>query len=842
MARALSAAFRGPQGPLIYNLALGPLTCYIFLMAHGIFSLRRILLYFFICIGLFIASLGGFYLYLTWGLPDLDALQNYQPNLVTRVYSDDGSLIGEFYIERRVIVPIEKIPDHLKKAFLAAEDAEFYQHEGISYVGIMRAFYKNLSAGRFVQGASTITQQVARGFFLTPERTITRKLKEMILARRIEKRLTKDEILSLYLNQIYLGNGAYGVQAAAQTYFDKNVKDLDLAEAALIAGLPKAPSRYSPYVNFLLSKKRQEFILQRMVEERFITMTQADYAKAEKIILKPYVTGALWVGPYFTEHVRRYIEEKYGDEMLYKGGLNIFTTLNVDLQKAANEAVKKGLRDFDRRRGYRGPLRNISDEEELQAFLQKLERRHGRHPLKVGDVTEGVITSIDRKKKRIYVDLGGPNGYINRWGYRWARLYNPESAPEGTLIPNPLDIFHEGDVIKVRVRKPLPSTGPLHLVLDQDPLVQASLLAIDQSTGYIKAMVGGSDFTKTQYNRAVQAKRQPGSAFKPIIYSAAFDKGFTPATIIMDTPIVFEDSANALQWRPRNYDERFGGPTTVRKALAKSRNVVTIKILKKIGIGYCIDYARKLGITTPLAHDLSLALGSSAVTLYDLTSVYSVFANLGKRAKPVFITKIIDKDGNVIEDNAPEVKEVISPQTAYLMTKMLEGVIENGTGWRARSLGRPAAGKTGTTNGLNDAWFLGYLPNITAGVWVGYDNEKKLGRHETGSRAALPIWLSFMKAATKDKPVEDFPVPDGIEFARIDADTGLLATPYTEHAIFEVFKTGTAPKETAPPPVDETLPPDEALPPAGDTQGGGVADKPVEVQPLTDAVEPGPIE
>ncbi len=781
-------------------------------MARSIFSLRRILLYVLICVGLFILSLGGFYLYLTWGLPDLDALQNYQPNLVTRVYSDDGSLIGEFYIERRVIVPIEKIPEHLKEAFLAAEDAEFYQHEGISYVGIMRAFYKNLSAGKFVQGASTITQQVARGFFLTPERTITRKLKEMILARRIEKRLTKAEILSLYLNQIYLGNGAYGVQAAAQTYFDKDVKDLDLAESALIAGLPKAPSRYSPYVNFLLSKKRQEFILQRMVEERFITSNQADFAKAENIVLKPYVTGALWVGPYFTEHVRRYIEDKYGDDILYKGGLNIFTTLNVDLQKAANEAVKKGLHDFDRRRGYRGPLRSIIDPAEVQAFTEDLARKHKGSPLKEGSVTEGIITSVDRDTKRIYLDLGDRSGYMNRWGFRWARLYNPDGSPEGKIIPDPMLLFHRGDVILVRVRKPVPKNGPLRLVLEQRPLAQASLLAIDHETGYIKAMVGGSDFSKTQYNRAVQAKRQPGSAFKPIIYSAAFDKGLTPATIIMDTPIVFEDKENALQWRPRNYDERFGGPTTVRKALAKSRNVVTIKILKKIGLGYCIDYARKLGITTPLAHDLSLALGSSAVTLYDLTSVYSVFANGGRKSEPIFITKIIDKDGNVLEDNTPRSTEVISPQTAYLMTKMLEGVIENGTGWRARALERPAAGKTGTTNGLNDAWFLGYLPNLTAGVWVGYDNEKKLGRHETGSRAALPIWLSFMKAASKGKPVEDFKVPEGIEFARVDADTGQPATPYTKHAIFEVFKTGTAPTAPETPSADTALPEEETLP------------------------------
>jgi len=777
-------------------------------MANGLQIFRRLLLYALICIGLFCIFIAGFYIYLAKTLPDLDALQNYQPNLVTRVYSDDGSMIGEFYIERRVVVPIEQIPQHLKEAFLAAEDAEFYQHEGISYVGIMRAFYKNLSAGRIVQGASTITQQVARGFFLTPEKKIIRKIKEMMLARKIEKHLSKSEILSLYLNQIYLGNGAYGVQAASQTYFDKDIKDLDLAESALIAGLPKAPSRYSPYVNFLLSKKRQEFILQRMVEERFITSDEADFAKAETITLKPYITKSLWIGPYFTEHIRRYIEEKYGDDTLYRRGLSIFTTLNVDLQKAANKAVKKGLRDFDRRRGYRGPLRSIIDEDEARAFVDSLIQKRRKAPFKTGDMVQGIITAIDKNTKRIDVDLGGRTGYMNRWGYRWARLYNPDKKPEGTIVPNPLALFNVGDVLLLRVST-TPSKGPMRLTLEQTPLVQASLLAMDPETGYIKAMVGGSDFSVTQYNRAVQSKRQPGSAFKPIIYSAAFDKGFTPATIIMDTPIVFEDSANALQWRPHNYDERFGGPTTVRKALAKSRNVVTIKILKKIGLGYCIDYARKLGITTPLARDLSLALGSSAVTLYDLTSAYSVFANNGKRAKPIFITKIIDKDGNVIEDNSPTATEVISPQTAYLMVKMLEGVIEHGTGWRARSLGRPAAGKTGTTNGLNDAWFLGFVPNLTAGVWVGYDNEKKLGRHETGSRAALPIWLSFMKDATKDKPVSDFQAPEGIEFARIDADTGQPATPFTRNPIFEVFKAGTAPTKKATP--ESVKPGDEDL-------------------------------
>ncbi|MFQ5354594.1 MAG: penicillin-binding protein 1A, partial [Thermodesulfobacteriota bacterium] len=506
-------------------------------MKKHISTTRRIITYAVIGIVAAIAIVAGFYTYLVLTLPDLEALQHYEPNLVTRVYADDGSMIGEFYIERRVVVPIEQIPDHLIKAFLAAEDAEFYQHEGISYIGIMRAFYKNFSAGKIVQGASTITQQVARGFFLTPEKKIMRKIKEMILARKIERRLSKNEILGLYLNQIYLGKGSYGVQAAAQAYFDKNVEDLSLAESALMAGLPKAPSRYSPYVNFLLSKKRQEFILQRMLEERYISANEADFAKAEPIVLKPNITKSLWVGPYFTEHVRRTIEEKYGYDVLYKGGLNIYTTLNVGLQKAANEAVEKGLRDFDRRRGYRGPLRSITEPDEAEAYIEKQRLALKGHVPEAGTVAEGIITAIDKPGGRITLNLGGIEGYMTRRSYRWARLYNPDGKPEGKRVSSAVKLFNIGDVIDVTVLRSV-EQGPLPLALYQSPLAQASLLAMDHATGYIKAMVGGGDFSKSEYNRAVQAKRQPGSAFKPIIYSAAFDKGFTPATIVMDTPII----------------------------------------------------------------------------------------------------------------------------------------------------------------------------------------------------------------------------------------------------------------------------------------------------------------
>ncbi|MFQ5442561.1 MAG: penicillin-binding protein 1A [Thermodesulfobacteriota bacterium] len=770
-------------------------------MNKEFFHNRRLRRFVLIPAGIFLFFLLFSYVYFVRSLPPIDAIKDYQPNLVSRLYAQDGQLIGEFYIERRVIVPFSKIPAHLINAFLAAEDSQFYKHEGISYIGIFRAFYKNISAGRIVQGGSTITQQVARSLFLTPEKKISRKVREMILARRIEKRLNKNEILSLYLNQIYLGKGAYGVQAAAQAYFGKDVEDLDIAESAILAGLPKAPSKYSPYANFERSKKRQEFIIKRMVEDGFITSDAADAAVVEEIKLKPVdVNKNLWVAPYFKEHIRRYIEEEYGDDILYRGGLNIFTTLDVKFQNAANAAVKKGLRNFDRRRGWRGPVQTLVTPEDIDAFREEMDKKLESHPIRAGGVYDGVVTSVDEETKKINVDIGSRAGVMTKRAYRWAIIYNPDNEIDGTRVEDPFKLFKPGDVIKVKVKSvSADETVPLPLKLTQEPLVEAALLAMEPETGYIKAMVGGSDFSKTQFNRTIQSYRQPGSAFKPIIYAAAFDRGFTPATVVMDTPIVFEDTENETSWRPRNYDEHFAGATTVRKAIAHSRNVISIKVLNKIGVPSALEYAEKLGITTPLARDLSLALGSSVVTLQDMTTAYATFANRGMRPKPLFITKIIDREGNVVEDNTPEPTEALSPETAYIMTKMLEGVIEHGTGWRARALGRPAAGKTGTTNNLNDAWFLGYVPGLAAGTWVGYDNERELGKHETGSRAALPIWLDFMKGATEGTPIKNFPVPDGIEFARIDEDTGLLASPFTEHAIFEVFKTGTVPTEVSVP-------------------------------------------
>ncbi len=746
----------------------------------------------------------GGYFYLTYNLPKIDSLDDYHPDLVTKVYSHDGSVVAEFFTERRIVAPLHKMPKHLISAFLAAEDSKFYEHEGLNYMSIMRAAYKNMMAGKVVQGGSTITQQVARSFFLTQERKISRKIREAIMAYRIESRLTKDEILNLYLNQIYLGNGAYGVQTASETYFGKNVQDLTLAEAAMLAALPKAPSKYSPLVNFEAAKKRQEFVLSRMVEENYITPEAGQKAASEKLRLNPDKNDTLWVGPYFTEHVRRYLEEKYGEDMVYKGGLTVYTTLDVDMQRAANEAIKEGLREYDKRRGYRGPLLTLKTNEELNLFKAESARRLDGQPFEIGRLYQGVISAINPKDMSITVDIGSRKGVIAREGLEWARLYNPTDDPDGGVQQDLKKTFHLGEVVLVEV-KSLPERpgDAVKLALEQDPIAQASLFAMEPATGHVRAMNGGGDFSKSQFNRVVQAFRQPGSAFKPLIYTAAIDKNYTPASVVVDSPLVFdnetqkkvEEGEEKLEaWRPKNYDEQFAGPTTLREGLAKSRNVVTVKILKDIGVDYAVGYARLLGITTPLANDLSLALGSSVVTLQEMVTAFATLENLGGRPAPIFITKIVDSSGRIIEENRPIVTPVLSPQTSYIMTSLLQGVIENGTGMRARSLGRPAAGKTGTTNDLNDAWFIGYVPGLAAGSWIGYDDERKLGAHETGAVAALPIWLKFMREASEDMPMRNFPVPEGIEFVKVDAKTGEPAVAATQEAIFEVFKSGTAPK------------------------------------------------
>ncbi len=742
----------------------------------------------------FFSGVGAYY-YIQRKLPSVDNLKDYSPSLITRVYSNDGQLIGEFFKERRITVALSSMPDYLVKAFIAAEDAKFYEHEGLDYTGILRALYKNITAGKIVQGGSTITQQLVKSFFLTPDRHISRKIKEAVISYRIENYLTKDEILYLYLNQIYLGHGAYGVQAAAETYFGKDVDRINLAEAAMIAGLPKAPNRYSPYYSRELARQRQEHVLLRMLEEGFITRTEMEEALNYQLKIKKKDIKSLWIAPYFTEHVRRYIAGKYGEKLLYNGGLNIYTTLDVEIQKSANEAVRKGLKDYDRRRGFRGPVKTITTLEERGEFIDELKDKLARRPIKLGKVYEGLITSVEPRKRYASVNIGDRDGRIYFKDMYWARLYNPTNDPDGGKYIDIDKVLKEGDVVLVKIaRLPTAEEEPIRLSLEQEPLVQASLVSLDPLTGHVKAMVGGSDFSKSEYNRSIQAKRQPGSAFKPIIYAAAMDNGFTPASVIVDSPLVFEDAIEEeLDWKPRNYENRFYGPTTLREALTHSRNVVTVKLLKDLGVDTAIEYAHNLGIISPLNKDLSIALGSSSVSLLELTTAYATFAALGKRPEPIFITRVTDKDGNILEENLPNSTEAISPQTAYLMTNLLEGVIQSGTGRRAKVLNKPAAGKTGTTNNLNDAWFIGYTPDLVAGTWLGYDNAAPLGKHETGARAALPIWLTFMQKVTEGTPAKNFEIPEGVVFAKVDPKTGLLAEPYTKNGIFEAFKEGAVP-------------------------------------------------
>jgi penicillin-binding protein 1A len=633
------------------------------------------------------------YFYFTYHLPSIETLKNYKPSIVTRFYSEDGEVIGEFFVEKREVVSLDRIPDHLIHAFVASEDARFFQHKGLDYVAILRALFRNIFSGEILQGGSTITQQVVKSLLLSPEKSLARKIREAILAFKIEKYLSKQEILFLYLNQIYLGHGAYGVAAASENYFGKSVDELNIAESALLAGLPQAPSKYSPLNNPDQARKRQQYVLYRMVDEGFISNGQLGEALQMPIKIVAKQNSFVDKAPYFVEHVRKYIEEKYGKEALYKNGLRVYTTIDLNFQRMAQEAVESGLREIEKR-----------------------------------------------------------------------QKYDPEETPLA---------------------------------------LEGSLLCFDLASGYVKAIVGGRDFKKSQFNRAIQARRQTGSAFKPIVYASALDKGYTPVSLVVDAPSIYEWGEQ--RWKPKNFGENFSGPITLRSALTHSVNVVTVKIAQDIGLNYIIDYAKKLGISSPLQNDLSMALGSSSLSLLELTKAYAVFANQGRILKPIFIKKILDRDGNLIEENPPlfypkessEEEQILTLQTAYLMTYLLEGVVQNGTGWRAKALKRPVAAKTGTTDQFIDAWFIGYTPEFITGVWVGFDDETPLGDNETGSRAASPIWVNFMSKVLKDKPVQDFPIPEGVEFAKINPRTGQIGT--GRETILECFREGTAPAQEVKP-------------------------------------------
>ncbi|OIP66013.1 MAG: hypothetical protein AUK29_01635 [Nitrospirae bacterium CG2_30_53_67] len=750
------------------------------------------------------AAGAGFLLYtqILHELTDVSKLKDYRPSLITTVYADNDEVAGKFYIERRILLPFSEIPDILVKAFIAIEDARFYQHGGIDFQGISRAFWANLRAKQITQGGSTITQQLAKTLFLSPERTIQRKIREILLALQIEKRFSKKEILELYLNQIYFGEGAYGVEAASETYFGKHVKDLSLSEAAMLAGLPKAPAHFDPYKEPDSALKRRSMVLVRMYGEHFISKDQMRAADAENIVLKKREKYQD-VSAYFIEHVRRYLMERYGSQELYRSGLEVHTTLNLTMQRAAFQSLREGLMEYDKRHGYRGPIGHgsASGEESKKPLEAPLSRPQESRSVRVNDILEGTVADLDGKGAWVLTEAG--KGFLPLEGLQWAgsavRKKDPSDPAKTVWIkPKSLeDILSQGDRILVRVVRSVPGSSGLFFSLEQEPEAQGAVICMQPSTGEIKAMVGGFDFEKSEFNRAVQSRRQPGSAFKPLIYAAAIEKGFSPATIIIDAPIIFDQPGMPEKWKPSNYSEKFYGPTRLRVALAKSINVVTVKLLQRVGVRNVVDLAKRLGITSPLDKNYSLALGSSGVTLQELTSAYSVFANQGRRAEPYFIRRITDYDGKVIEQREPSTEDAVSSDVAYIMTSMLEEVVRNGTGWKMQELGRPSAGKTGTTNNFQDALYIGFVPDLIAGVWVGYDDMRSLGNGETGARAAAPIWLSFMRKATLNSERMPFPVPDDVVLVKIDSKTGLLPSSENQETYFECFRKGSEPREYA---------------------------------------------
>lgn len=852
-----------------------------------------------LAVGLVVGTAVGIYLYNTYqNLPPLVTVEDYKPSLVSEVYASGGEKVGEFYREEvRLLVPYEDIPPLFVKAFLAAEDDSFFEHHGLNYIGIMRAIWVNLTSGRKKQGASTITQQAARTISLSLKKTYERKIREVLMTLKMENNLSKEDILYLYLNQIYLGHGSYGIGAAAETYFRKSVKDLSLAEMSMIAGLPSSPERLNPIRHSDRAKVRQAYVLKRMVEEGFVTQEEADKAKNEILTVhtkKKYKR----VGPHYVELVRQLLVDKVGEKALLEEGLRITLGMDYKAQQHAQKTVQNGLRQVDKRRGYRGPKKtiNLAEQKAVDEFLLtsrdelikkvtgtieiagdgttkelgEFEEYHMRNKegeivdnippyIEKGDIIEGLVTKVDDTEDLVYVSFAEGIGIIPLEDFTWARDFNPDLYPGDYLkVKNPSKALSPGYVIDVRVvDKQYTPSGELSkyalLSLEQEPDLEGALLSVDMKNQNITALVGGYDYfastpqhTNSKFNRAVQARRQTGSGFKPIVYATGLDSGMTPATPIMDAPIVYGSGTTSKvgnkykiakdndAWKPKNYNGKFYGDVLMRTALKRSLNTPTIRILEKTGVSAAAEYSRRLGIFSPLNMDPSLALGSSGTTVYEINKAFSTFANKGRRVRPILITRVETHKGEKILENISlderfrdqiaaldeefEKKreeqekalanydsflkgeynpdeddenastrprkprnrfffrnpdQLISKKTAYLITNMLEGVIAepDGTGAKAK-IGHPAAGKTGTSSGYFDAWFLGYTAHYSTTVWLGYDVEKPIGRGEAGGKAALPLWVDYMKYVHEDKEERPFDVPDGIVIASVDAKTG----------------------------------------------------------------------
>ena len=817
---------------------------------------------------------GSGLLYLTYArdLPAFDSVADYHPKLATRVYSVDGRLIGEFGIERRRLVKYEDIPKRLIQAFVAVEDRNFFDHGGVHFLGIMRAIvFKLVGITSKISGTSTITQQLAKslliaqaqerygykkGFAIGTERSIRRKAREMILARRLEDKLSKEEILWLYLNETFLGHGAYGVQAASEHYFRKDVRELTLPEMALLAGLPQAPSRYSPLRDSKAARQRVNTVLTRMVDNGFITPDEKAAAIAVELrdIVRPRDDRFADTAPYFTEHVRRYLYDNYGEKALYEGGLSVYTTLDLERQHHAETALVNGVRAADKRQGWRGPIAHLDSDAKIKKAIAVIQRDIAKKigetgKLKRGDDYMAVVTRVDRRNQWAEIAVGDVDGILPLAGMRWARKPNPNEYWERHMVESVTQVLKKGDVILVMpssrkelailakdadVRKMLPKrpdgakvptdldqrmpvwARPL-FKLDQVPVVEGALIAMDPHTGYVEAMIGGYAYEKSEFNRAQQACRQPGSAFKPIVYSAAVVReDYTPATMILDTPITVRDTDIGKSWKPKNFEQTYQGEVPCRNALMMSMNVPALKTMEKVGVKNAVRFAHRLGIKRELKEELGTAIGSSCVSLWELTHVYTTWARMGLRPEPVFIKRIVDKDGVVLEESAAPgdpwqtheqrldslYRTLIQPPTrvmskvdAFIVNYLLTQVAKHGTAARTNRLHKPVAGKTGTTNDSFDTWFAGYTPSLVATVWVGYDTYKTpLSVREQGGRTALPIWLAFMQKALDGKEEKPWEPPPGICMARIDPRTGERVGTPVPGSFVAPFRCGTEPK------------------------------------------------
>jgi len=719
---------------------------------------------------------GGLFAVYLRSLPTLDALEEYRPSLVTTLYSDQGEPFATFFEQKRVWVPLSDTPKHLANAIIAVEDAQFYRHRGINFRGIARALLANVRALRPAEGGSSITQQLARVLFLTPEKSISRKVKEVLLAIEIEKHYSKDKILELYLNQVYFGHGAYGAEAAAQTYFKKGVDRLNLAEAATLAGLPRAPNYYSPLIDKERALRRRNHVLSRMLDQGFITTEQAAQASGVQFD-ESLLARTRNLAPYFVEYVRQDLEEKHGTYAVYHGGLKIYTTLNISMQRSADEALIEGLKELDKARGFRRPKHGSP------AAAASAGTRPSHAAPKAGEIITGRVARVS--PSAIAVQAGDYRGEIALRTDSWPKLAQPAEQ------------FPVGMEVKARVLKVDERNRILTLSLEQDPEMEGALLALDPRDGGIKAMVGGYDFVRSKFNRAVQAKRQPGSAFKPFVYAAAFDNGLTPSTIIVDSPVRFSLLVNGkrVQWSPGNYDRKFRGPTTLRNGLEHSINVVAVKLIEQVGVDPVIKMAHDMGIESTLRREYALALGVSEVTLLEMVSSFGVLARQGIRFSPYAIRQVRDSKGAILEERVPEGRRVMREETAFILNNVLSGVVERGTGSRARVLGRPFAAKTGTTQESTDAWFIGYTPSLVAGVWVGYDTKRSLGPHESSATLAVPIWTRFMQPVIKGLPHESLAAPDTVVPVLVNYASGLETTSDDRGAIVEFFLRGTEPRQ-----------------------------------------------